>query len=124
MRQDTTDFLTAFAVGAVLGVGATLLLRPEPRSAKERLIRELRPKAQRAPRGKGDVRAALRERARRPAADTSGEAVTLGKELLEEFRGEVARILNDARDELRELSREQARGARRQAGRARRKPEG
>ena len=26
-RQDTTDFLTAFAVGAVLGIGATLLLR-------------------------------------------------------------------------------------------------
>ena len=42
-RQDTSDFLTAFAVGTVLGIGATLLLRPEPRSPRERLMRELKP---------------------------------------------------------------------------------
>ena len=28
-RQDTVDFLTAFAVGSVLGIGATLLLTPD-----------------------------------------------------------------------------------------------
>jgi gas vesicle protein len=34
-RHDNNDFLAAFAIGAVLGVGATLLLRPEkPNSRK------------------------------------------------------------------------------------------
>jgi hypothetical protein len=29
-QDDTSDFLTAFAIGTALGVGATLLLRPRP----------------------------------------------------------------------------------------------
>jgi hypothetical protein len=33
-RQNTTEVLAAFAVGTVLGIGATLLLKPEPQTAK------------------------------------------------------------------------------------------
>ncbi len=40
-RQDTVDFLTAIAVGTVLGIGATLLLQPEPPRSRERNKKQL-----------------------------------------------------------------------------------
>lgn len=43
MKQDTIDFMAAFAIGAVLGVGATLLLRGNAESEAEKIIRESAP---------------------------------------------------------------------------------
>lgn len=100
--DDTTDFITAFAIGTALGVGATLLLRPRPKSARERLMRELKPKRGRL---RGTVPAdAVRVRLPEPAAVeglTEEEVIDVGRELLEEFREEVQRILADAREQLR-----------------------
>ena len=97
-RQDTTDFLTAFAVGAVLGIGATLLLRGgRPQTAKERLLRELKPHRKKI--GPGRVARGVR-RGRAAAADLADDAIDTGRELLAEFRDEVKRIVEDARDEL------------------------
>lgn len=98
-RQDTNDFLTAFAIGTALGVGATLLLRPRPKSARERLMRELKP-------GRRAAVPADAVRVRRPmdadeATGLAEEVISVGRELLDEFRDEVQRILTDARDELR-----------------------
>jgi gas vesicle protein len=101
-QDDTTDFLTAFAIGTALGVGATLLLRPRPKSARERLMRELKP-------GRGRLRgtvAADAVRVRRPEPVeveglTEADVIDMGRELLEEFREEVQRILADAREQLR-----------------------
>ena len=102
-RQDTNDFLTAFAIGAALGVGATLLLRPEKPNPRKQLQKRLKPHVRKlrksAPKSRGRV-------APRPAAAEGMEddAIRAGRELLAEFRGEVQRILEEARDELRELS--------------------
>ncbi|HEX8362553.1 MAG TPA: hypothetical protein VF613_20705 [Longimicrobium sp.] len=103
-RQDTNDFLTAFAIGTALGVGATLLLRPRPKSARERLMRELKP----ARGTRGARRAVPADAVRvRPPAEVreaevlADEVITVGRELLDEFREEVQRILADARDQLR-----------------------
>lgn len=103
-RQDTNDFLTAFAIGTALGVGATLLLRPRPKSARERLLRELKPV-----RGASGARRAVPAdavRVTRPAEVEEVEVLTeevisVGRELLDEFRDEVQRILADAREQLR-----------------------
>jgi gas vesicle protein len=100
--QDTSDFLAAFAVGTVLGIGATLLLRPEPRSAKERLMRELRPRQRQLRGGRAVVPVADRPRAR--SNDVSSDAISAGRELLAEFRAEVRRIVADARSELRDAA--------------------
>jgi len=98
-RQDTTDFLTAFAVGAVLGIGATLLLRnSRPETAKERLLRELKPHSRKKI-GGGRVARGVR-RGRAAAVDMADDAIDTGRELLSEFRDEVKRIVEDARDEL------------------------
>ena len=105
-EQDTNDFLTAFAIGTALGVGATLLLRPRPKSARERLMKELKP-------GRRPARNAVPADAvrvvRRPAEvdEVSGladEVIHVGRELLDEFREEVQRILSDARDQLRHVA--------------------
>jgi gas vesicle protein len=97
-REDTNDFLTAFAVGAVLGIGATLLLRGgRPKTAKERLLRELKP-YYRKKIGPGQVARGVRRG--RAAVDMADDAIDTGRELLSEFRDEVKRIVEDARDEL------------------------
>jgi gas vesicle protein len=110
-RQDTTDFLTAFAIGTVLGIGATLLLRPEPTTARERVLRELKPHRRKLRKSGARVRAGVREGAG-ATAEMTGEVITIGRELLGEFRAEVQRILEDARDELRDIADDGARGAR------------
>lgn len=118
-RQDTVDFLTAFAVGTVLGIGATLLLQPQ-RSPKERVIRQLKPYKKQIRRSMEQVRTGVRGGAG-ATAELSGEVVTAGRELLGEFRSEVAQILGEAREELQEILRDQATDLGRGVKRARRK---
>lgn len=119
-RQDTVDFLTAFAVGTVLGIGATLLLQPERPSARERVSKQLKPYRRRMERSYGQLRGGVREGAD-ATSEFTGEVVSAGRELITEFRDEMARILGDAREELQDMTREQVRGVSQQAKRARRK---
>lgn len=114
-RQDTNDFLTAFAIGAVLGVGATLLLRPEKPNPRKQLqkrlkphVRKLRKSAAKSRKG-GRVRVAAASAAPQ-AAGMEDDAIRAGRELLAEFRGEVRRILDEARQELRGIATEREGG--------------
>jgi hypothetical protein len=109
-RQSTTEFLAAFAVGTALGIGATLLLKPEPRTAKERLMRELKPYRRKMRRSVGQVARGV-DRGRQATGDVADDAIDAGRELIAEFRDEVRRIVAEARDELVE-----ALEARQQAG--------
>jgi hypothetical protein len=109
-RHDTNDFLTAFAIGAALGVGATLLLRPEKPNPRKQLQKRLKPHVRKL--RKGAVR--TRRSGRIPplpfaAEGMEDDAIRAGRELLAEFRGEVQRILDEARGELRDLSAERPR---------------
>lgn len=111
-RQDNNDFLTAFAIGAVLGVGATLLLRPEKPNPRKQLQKRLRPhvrklrKSAARSRKAGRVRVASTAAAAVQAPGMEDDAIRAGRELLAEFRGEVRRILDEARQELREIATE------------------
>lgn len=98
-QRETTDFATAFAIGAVLGIGAMLLLRPRPSSRVERIVKEIEPYRRKA------VRRARRARKRGGTtspvrAERRGELVSAGRDLLGEFRGELADLLSGAREEL------------------------
>lgn len=118
--HDSSDFLSAFAIGAVLGVGAVLLLRPDAPNPRRTLAKRLKPHAKKGKRGRrsriaavrleggaeeyltGGTRAAAQLRpaaAAAPALETD-EAIRTGRELLAEFRAEVNRILEEAREEL------------------------
>ena len=107
-RQDTTDFLTAFAVGAVLGAGATLLFRTQPVSAKDRLLRELKPYRRKLGKSAGHVARGLRKGGRATGA-LADDAIDAGRELLSEFRDEVRRIVADAVEEVNEAVEERGR---------------
>lgn len=118
-RQDTVDFLTAFAVGTVLGIGATLLLTPE-RTPKQRIVKQLKPYRKQMRKSYARAREAVRDGSS-ATGDLTSEVVSAGKELLGEFRHEVADILDDARKELRVLVQDQVKEMSRGRKRARRK---
>jgi len=101
-ERDPVELVVAFAVGAILGVGATLLLRPEP-ALPARMVRRLRKSGRRL--GSGA----------RHAQELGGSLASAGRELLEQFRGEVADVVSSAREQLAEDVYAQLRGARREA---------
>lgn len=106
-RQDTNDFLAAFGIGAVLGIGAMVLLRPEKPNPRKQLQKRLKPHVRKLGKSASRTRKAARV-AVREAGTTTDEVIHAGRELLAEFRAEVARILDEARDELRGMALEQA----------------
>jgi gas vesicle protein len=109
-RQDNNDFLTAFAIGAALGVGATLLLRPEKPNPRKQLQKRLKPHVRKLRKGAARPRKAGPIGPRPAAAEgVEDDAIRAGRELLAEFRGEVQRILDEARDELRDIATERRR---------------
>jgi gas vesicle protein len=114
-RQDSVDFFTAFAVGAVLGIGATLLLQPK-RTPRQRVVKQWKPYRKQMGKSYRQASAAMRTGAD-ATSEMTGELVDAGRELLGEFRKEVGKILSDAREELQqnleEQSTELAKGVRR-----------
>ena len=118
-RQDTVDFLTAFAVGTVLGIGATLLLQPE-RTPKQRVLRQVKPFKKQLRRSYSQVRGGVRT-GRAATGEITTEAITAGRELLGEFRTEVSDILREAREELQDLIQAQAKDLTKGVRRTRRK---
>lgn len=97
--RDTTEFLTAFAIGAVLGVGATLLLRPQPPSARERVGRELEGYRKRAGKGARRARKGI-ERRLEGARERGGDALSGGADIAENVREEIADLVASAKQEI------------------------
>jgi len=96
---ESKEFITAVVVGTLLGVGAALMLRRDPPTRRERLVKELEPygKALRK-----NAKKARRNAGRRASAtaDAAGELVEASRDILAEFRDEVAEIVNGARDDI------------------------
>ncbi|HKJ93089.1 MAG TPA: hypothetical protein VJ957_07965 [Longimicrobiales bacterium] len=105
-EQDNTDVIAAVVIGAIAGLGLSLLLRREPPSRRERLMKELAP-----------YRKKLSKQARR-ARDTIGKQASAaarrgdtmvegGRDALDSFRSEVSDIVSTARADLTTLVEEQ-----------------
>jgi len=110
-ENDSVDLLTAFAIGAMIGVGATLLLRSDPPTAGERFMEGVRPIARKARRAA--TRAGKRYSkglglTREATRDLGGAS----KEVLEDLQKQVEDILDSARSELGRSARQQLRTAR------------
>lgn len=69
MTDDRRDFLAAFAIGAIVGVGAALLLAPSEPAGARRILHEIEPALKRARRKsrrlKNEITGAVRARRRR-----------------------------------------------------------
>lgn len=118
--RDRTDLWTALAIGAVVGVGAALLLRSGDESETERLLKRFTPVQKGAKRA---VRSAKRQIGRK--ARSMGHA---GEELLHDatdalgdLRKDAAKIVEQARRELQDVASSSLKEARRTARRARRR---
>jgi gas vesicle protein len=85
VRDDTTDLIAAFLIGATLGIGATLLLRPERETGARRLLREM---------------GAAPARVRTGARDAGARFAEAGREAASLFRDEVSGVVDAARDEI------------------------
>lgn len=118
-RQDSVDFLTAFAVGTVLGVAATLLLQPE-RSPRERVVRQIGPYRKQMRQSYRDVARGVRL-GTDATSELTSEVVDAGRELLSEFRAEVAEIIDQARSDLGDMVAQQSKDLRKGVRRTRRK---
>ena len=96
---DTREFLAAFAIGAVLGIGATLLMRPDPPTARERLAREMKGYGKRAGKTARRARKGM-ERGLDTARERGGDALSGGAGMVEDLRDEVSGIVSSAREEI------------------------
>lgn len=99
--RETTEYLTALAVGALLGVGAALLFRPR-RSRTDRLIRELKPYRKRIQRGVSRARGAV-ESGAGTAAERGGALAAAGAAVLHDFRDQLVELASTARDEVADM---------------------
>ncbi|HUH12325.1 MAG TPA: hypothetical protein VMK65_04415 [Longimicrobiales bacterium] len=97
--RDTREFLAAFAVGAVLGIGATLLMRPDAPTARERLTRELKDYGKRAGKTARRARKGM-GRGLEDARERGGQAVAGGVDMVDDLRDEVSDIVSSARQEI------------------------
>jgi gas vesicle protein len=113
-RQDTVDFLTAFAVGTVLGIGATILLQPQP-TPKQRVVKKLKPYRKQIQKSYKHVARGVRDGSD-ATSELTGELIAAGRELLGEFQAEMAEIVDQARADLQGVVKEQSRAAGKAAG--------
>jgi gas vesicle protein len=92
--NERTEMITAFAIGAVIGVGATLLLSPEP-TPRQRLAREFRPLVKKARKAGRRSRQHI-ERGIRSSRDAGAELTDASREILEDFRDRLDHIVESA----------------------------
>jgi hypothetical protein len=104
-RDETSDVVLAFLIGAALGVGATLLMRSDDRFEARRVLQDL---------------GVMRRRSRLDSAREAGEdMVNVGRRAVANVREEAAEIVSAARDELLHAARRTLKEARRAAARGR-----
>lgn len=118
--RDKTDLWTALAVGAVVGIGAALLLRSADEPQAERLLRTLRPVQQRARRVAKDASKQLGRSSRRIRRGGE-ELLEQGSDALSDLRKDAAKIVAQARHELEDIAQSSVKQARRTVRRARRR---
>jgi gas vesicle protein len=118
--RDKTDLWTALAVGAIVGVGAALLLRAADQPETDRLLRSLKPVQKRARRAMKSATKQL-ERGTRDIRGRGEDLLEHGSDALADLRRDAARIVAHARQELESVAHSSVKQAKRTAQRARRR---
>jgi gas vesicle protein len=118
--RDRTDLWTALAVGAVVGIGAALLLRAGDEPETRKLLSALKPVEDRARRG---VKRAGRQlgRTTRALGHRGEDLLEQGADTLGDLRRDASRIIAQAREELEDIAHNSLKQAKRTARRARRR---
>ena len=98
-RDQSTEFLSVFVVGALIGVGAALLFAPKPPTRRERIMKELKPYRKKLDKRTAGARKAVGKQAA-SAADWGEEMVEASRAVVSDMRDEIASMVADARDEI------------------------
>jgi gas vesicle protein len=117
--RDTSEVWTAVAVGAIIGIGAALLVRARQEDDTHELIKRLRPVTRQAKQAAQSARRELGRRARQ-AGDSGENLLSSSREILDEMQKGAREIILSTRDELRQAARDSIRDARKAARRAQR----
>ena len=116
-HRDTNEVWTAVAVGAIIGIGAALLVRARQEDDTHEIIRRLRPVTQQARQAARSARRELGRRARQ-AGDSGEDLLASSRDILDEMQKGAREIILSTRDELRKAARDSVRDARKAARRA------
>lgn len=95
-QEDTTEYLTAFAVGAAVGIGAALLLTPKPPTRRERIMKEIKPYRKKISKRAGRARKAMQDKSQ----DTGEKVLDVSRAVVDDMREEVAAMVAEARAEI------------------------
>ncbi|HUE76404.1 MAG TPA: YtxH domain-containing protein [Longimicrobiales bacterium] len=93
------EFVVAFAVGALIGVGAALLLAPDPPTRREKIMKELKPYRKTLRKKTSSARKQVGRRAS-AAADLGDELISAGRAVAADLREEIADLVSEARSEI------------------------
>ncbi|HEX6307934.1 MAG TPA: hypothetical protein VFZ69_07090 [Longimicrobiales bacterium] len=118
--RDNTDVWTAVAIGAIVGVGATLLMRAQQEDDTYEILKRLRPVTRQAKRTAKVAQKEFGRRARQ-AGDTGEELLSAGREIMDELRSGARDIVRSTRNELRKAARDAVKDARKAARNAARR---
>jgi gas vesicle protein len=100
MDQDqTTEYVTAFVIGTIVGVGAALLLAPDPPTRREKIMKDLKPYRKKLKKRTARARKEFGKQAS-AAGDFRDELLAAGRSVVSDLRDEVAELVADARDEI------------------------
>lgn len=110
-RDETTEYLTTFIIGALIGVGAALLFAPKPPTRRERLMKELKPYRKKLSQQSARARKEMGRRAS-AAAGWGDDMVAASRDLMGEVRSEVGDLVTEARNEIAESLADQLEAAR------------
>lgn len=93
------EFVVAFAVGALLGVGAALLLAPDPPTRRDKIMKELKPYRKTLRKKTSAARKQMGRRAS-AAGDFGEELISAGRAVAADLREEIADLVSEARSEI------------------------
>jgi gas vesicle protein len=98
-RDQSTEFVSVFVVGALIGVGAALLFAPKPPTRRERIMKELKPYRKKLEKRTSGARKAVGKQAA-SAAGWGEEMVEASRVVVSDMREEIAGMVADARAEI------------------------
>lgn len=98
-RDQTSDYVTAFVIGTIVGVGAALLLAPDPPTRRDKIMKELKPYRKKLRKRTTQARKDLGKQAS-AAGDFRDELLAAGRAVVKDLREEVADLVAQARDEI------------------------
>lgn len=118
--HDSIDVWAAVAIGAVVGIGAALLVRARQEDDTHELLKRLRPVGRSAQRAATAVRKEVGRRASQ-AGEAGEDLVAAGRDVLDDLRKGARDIVHATREELEKAARDSVRDARKAAQRAARR---